>query len=69
MATSGSCFGTAPAPARGIGQKTVQDLLRWSTEHDISAYEALTRIVEMFEAEIARLTDVGSTTPRSQQGH
>jgi hypothetical protein len=31
--------------------------------------EALARIVEMFEAEIARPTDMGSTTPRSQQGH
>ena len=37
-----------------------------------SAYtedEALTRIVDMFEAEIERPTDVGKTTPRSQQGH
>jgi hypothetical protein len=37
-----------------------------------SAYtedEALARVVEMFEAEIARPTDMGSTTPRSQQGH
>jgi Domain of unknown function (DUF5076) len=37
-----------------------------------SAYtedEALARIVEMFEAEIARPTDMGNTTPRSQQGH
>jgi len=31
--------------------------------------EALRRIVDMFEAEIARPTDMGSTTPRSQQGH
>ena len=31
--------------------------------------EALARILDMFEAEIARPTDVGSTTPRSQQGH
>ena len=31
--------------------------------------EALSRIVDMFEAEIARPTDTGSTTPRSQQGH
>ena len=31
--------------------------------------EALSRIVDMFEAEIARPTDMGSTTPRSQQGH
>ena len=37
-----------------------------------SAYteeEALTRIIDMFEAEIARPTDAGSTTLRSQQGH
>src|SRR3981081_3716680 len=37
-----------------------------------SAYtedEALRRILDMFEAEIARPTDVGNTTPRSQQGH
>ena len=37
-----------------------------------SAYtedEALARVIEMFEAEIARPTDVGNTTPRSQQGH
>jgi hypothetical protein len=37
-----------------------------------SAYteeEALARIVDMFEAEIARATDIGNTVPRSQQGH
>ena len=37
-----------------------------------SAYteeEALARVVDMFESEIARPTDIGSTTPRSQQGH
>ena len=37
-----------------------------------SAYtedEALARIVEMFEAVIARPTDLGNTAPRSQQGH
>ena len=37
-----------------------------------SAYteeEALARVVDMFESEIARPTDVGKTTPRSQQGH
>jgi hypothetical protein len=37
-----------------------------------SAYteeEALSRIIEMFEAEIARPTDLGLTTPRSKQGH
>jgi Domain of unknown function (DUF5076) len=31
--------------------------------------EALARIVEMFEAEIARPTDTGNTTLRSQRGH
>ena len=37
-----------------------------------SAYteeEALARILDMFEAETARPTDIGSTAPRSQQGH
>ena len=37
-----------------------------------SAYteeEALARVVDMFESEIARPTDLGHTTPRSQQGH
>ena len=37
-----------------------------------SAYteeEALARIVDMFEAETERPTDIGSTAPRSQQGH
>src|SRR6202171_2439 len=37
-----------------------------------SAYtedEALTRIVDMFDAEIERPTDMGTTAPRSQQGH
>ena len=31
--------------------------------------EALRRIIDMFEAEIARPTDIGTTAPRSQQGH
>jgi hypothetical protein len=31
--------------------------------------EALARILDMFEAEIARPTDMGGTTPRPQQGH
>jgi len=38
-------------------------------ESTYSEEEALRRIVDMFEAEIARPTDTGSTTPRSQQGH
>ena len=41
----------------------------YAREGDYSEEGALTRIVEMFEAEIARPTDLGSTTPRSQQGH
>jgi hypothetical protein len=38
-------------------------------ESDITVDEALERIVDMFDAEIERPTDMGSTTPRSQQGH
>src|SRR6266513_164918 len=34
-------------PPRGIGQKTVQDLLRWSATEDISPYEALTRVASL----------------------
>ena len=41
----------------------------YAREGGFSEEEALTRIVDMFEAEIARPTDTGSTTPRSQQGH
>jgi hypothetical protein len=41
----------------------------YARESDYSEEDALGRIVEMFEAEIARPTDMGSTTPRSQQGH
>ena len=35
----------------------------------MSEEEALARILDMFEAEIARPTDMGTTSPRSQQGH
>lgn len=38
-------------PPRGIGQKTVQDLLRWATAEDISPYEALVRIAGLRRAE------------------
>jgi hypothetical protein len=38
-------------------------------ESNYTEDEALTRIIEMFEAEIARPTDIGNTTLRSQQGH
>jgi hypothetical protein len=41
----------------------------YARESAFTEDEALARIVEMFEAEIARPTDTGSTTPRSQQGH
>src|SRR5919202_7003681 len=34
-------------PPRGIGQKTVQELMRWSAAENISAYEALTRIAAL----------------------
>ena len=41
----------------------------YSRESEYTEDEALSRIVEMFEAEIARPTDAGTTVPRSQQGH
>ena len=41
----------------------------YSRESEFTEDEALARIVEMFEAEIARPTDMGHTTPRSKQGH
>jgi hypothetical protein len=41
----------------------------YARESNFTEDEALARIVEMFEAEIARPTDEGKTTPRSQQGH
>jgi len=41
----------------------------YARESGYTEDEALARIVEMFEAEINRPTDVGNTTLRSQQGH
>ena len=41
----------------------------YARESDYTEDEALKRIVDMFEAEIARSTDMGNTAPRSQQGH
>jgi hypothetical protein len=41
----------------------------YARESDYTEEDALDRIVEMFESEIARPTDPGTTTPRSQQGH
>jgi Domain of unknown function (DUF5076) len=42
----------------------------YAREGSYTEEEALARIVDMFEAEIARPTDTGSTTtPRRQQEH
>ncbi|RYX96035.1 MAG: DUF5076 domain-containing protein [Bradyrhizobiaceae bacterium] len=41
----------------------------YGRESEFTEDEALSRIVEMFESELARPTDMGATTPRSQQGH
>jgi hypothetical protein len=41
----------------------------YARESDYSEDEALQRIVDMFEAELARPTDTGTTSPRSKQGH
>ena len=41
----------------------------YARESSYTEEEALKRILDMFEAEIARPTDMGNTTPRSQQGH
>ena len=41
----------------------------YSRESAFTEQEALTRILDMFEAEIARPTDAGNTTLRSQKGH
>ena len=41
----------------------------YARESSYTEEEALARVVEMFESEIARPTDIGNTMPRSQQGH
>jgi hypothetical protein len=41
----------------------------YAQESSYTEEEALARVVDMFESEIARPTDLGNTTPRSQQGH
>jgi hypothetical protein len=41
----------------------------YARESTYTEDEALMRIVDMFEGERARPTDLGNTTPRSQQGH
>ncbi len=41
----------------------------YARESAYSEEEALRRIIDMFEAELARPTDMGSTARRSEQGH
>ena len=41
----------------------------YARESEMSEKEALDRILDMFEAEIERPTDLGTTTPRGQKGH
>ena len=41
----------------------------YAREGDYTEEDALARIIDMFEAELARPTDTGTTKPRSQQGH
>src|SRR4051794_34978811 len=41
----------------------------YARESGYTEEEALARIIDMFEAEIARPTDAGNTKLRSQQGH
>jgi hypothetical protein len=41
----------------------------YARESEYTEEDALNRILEMFQAEIERPTDIGTTTPRSQKGH
>jgi hypothetical protein len=41
----------------------------YAQETSYTEDEAMARIVDMFEAEIAQPTDMGTTAQRSQQGH
>jgi hypothetical protein len=41
----------------------------YARESSYSEEEAMARILDMFEAELARPTDLGSTVPRTQRGH
>ena len=41
----------------------------YARESEFTEEEALNRILEMFEAEIERPTDIGTTSPRGQKGH
>ncbi len=52
-----------------LGEIARQAARAYAREGVMSEEEALARILDMFEAEIARPTDMGTTSPRSQQGH
>ena len=41
----------------------------YARESEMSEKEALDRILDLFEAEIERPTDPGTTMPRGQKGH
>lgn len=41
----------------------------YARESAYSEDEAMARILDMFEAELERPTDLGNTVPRTQQGH
>ena len=41
----------------------------YARESEYSEEDALNRILDMFQAEIERPTDLGTTTPRGQKGH
>jgi hypothetical protein len=41
----------------------------YAREAEYTEEEALARIIDMFEAEVARPTDLGTTSPRGKQGH
>ena len=41
----------------------------YARESDYSEEDALNRILDMFQAEIERPTDLGTTTPRGSKGH
>jgi hypothetical protein len=41
----------------------------YARESEFTEEEALSRILDMFEAELERPTDLGTTTPRGQKGH
>jgi len=56
-------------PSFGPGSFARHAARAYAREAEYTEDEALTRIVDMFEAEINRPTDMGSITPRSQQGH